>query len=80
VTALRRRSAAVAVEKRTGDRVLRGFDLLPVGEKEGAIDWFEKAYEEKLGILIILGGEPVFAPLRPDPRFQAWLRKLDVAE
>jgi serine/threonine protein kinase/tetratricopeptide (TPR) repeat protein len=51
-----------------------------LGEKEQAIDWFEKAYEEKLGILIILGGEPVFAPLRSEPRFLALLRKLDVAE
>jgi hypothetical protein len=49
-------------------------------EKEQAISWFEKAYEEKLGILVILGGEPVFDPLRAEPRFQALLRKLDVAE
>ena len=51
-----------------------------MGEKEQAIHWFEKAYEEKLGILIILGGEPVFAPLRSEPRFQELLRKLDVLE
>jgi len=51
-----------------------------LGEKEQAISWFEKAYEEKLGILVILGGEPVFDPLRAEPRFQALLRKLDVAE
>ncbi len=51
-----------------------------LGEKEQAIRWLERAYEEKLGILIILGGEPVFAPLRSEPRFQELLRKLDVAE
>jgi len=51
-----------------------------LGEKEQAIRWLEKGYEEKLGILIILGGEPVFAPLRSEPRFQELLRKLDVAE
>ena len=51
-----------------------------LGEKQEAIRWLEKAYDEKLGILIILGGEPVFAPLRSEPRFQALLRRLDVAE
>jgi serine/threonine protein kinase/tetratricopeptide (TPR) repeat protein len=51
-----------------------------LGDKEKAIAALEKAYEEKLGVLIILGGEPVFAPLRGEPRFQALLRKLDVIE
>ncbi len=51
-----------------------------LGEKDEAITWFEKASEEKLGILVILGGEPVFAPLRSEPRFQALLRKLGLAE
>ena len=51
-----------------------------LGEKEQAVSWFEKAYEGKLGLLVILGGEPVFAPLRSEPRFQALLRKLDVAD
>jgi serine/threonine protein kinase/tetratricopeptide (TPR) repeat protein len=51
-----------------------------LGEKEQAVRWFEKAYEEKLGLLVILGGEPIFDSLRSEPRFQALLRKLDVAE
>jgi serine/threonine protein kinase/tetratricopeptide (TPR) repeat protein len=51
-----------------------------MGEKEQAITWFEKAYEEKLGIITILGAEPIFAPLGPEPRFQELLRKLDVLE
>jgi serine/threonine protein kinase/tetratricopeptide (TPR) repeat protein len=51
-----------------------------LGEKEQSIRWLEKTYEERLGILIILGGEPVFAPLRSEPRFQELLRKLDVAD
>jgi len=51
-----------------------------LGEKEQAIRWFEKAYEAKLGILVILGGEPIFDPLRTEPRFQALLRKLDVVD
>jgi serine/threonine protein kinase/tetratricopeptide (TPR) repeat protein len=49
-----------------------------LGEKEKSIAALEKAYEEKLGVLIILAGEPVFAPLRGEPRFQQLLRKLDL--
>lgn len=51
-----------------------------LGDTQRAIDWLEKAYEHRLGVIIILDGEPVWAPLRPDPRFQALLRKLDLAE
>ncbi len=42
--------------------------------------WLEKACEEKLGILIVLGSEPAFDPLRSEPRFQALLQKLDLVE
>jgi hypothetical protein len=42
------------------------------------VDLLEKAYEHRLGITIILAGEPVWASLRFEPRFQALLRKLDL--
>ena len=64
----------------TGIAYFVGLVYCLLGEKEQAIHWFEKAYEEKLGIPIILGGGPVFASLRSEPRFQALLRKLDVVE
>ena len=51
-----------------------------IGEKEEALKWLEKAAEEKLGILIVLGPEPAFDPLRSEPRFQALLHKLDLLE
>jgi serine/threonine-protein kinase len=51
-----------------------------LGEKEKSIEALEKAYEQKLGVLIVLGGEPVFAPLRGEPGFQALLKKLDLEE
>jgi hypothetical protein len=42
--------------------------------------WLEQSYEEKLGILIVLGPEPAFDSLRSEPRFQALLQKLDLVE
>lgn len=42
----------------TGIAYFVGLVYCLLGEKEQAIHWFEKAYEEKLGIPIILGGGP----------------------
>ena len=47
-----------------------------LGEPVKAIDWLEKAEQTKLGLLMIVGVEPSFSPLRPTPRFQALLRRL----
>jgi serine/threonine protein kinase len=47
-----------------------------LGELESAIDWLERAEQARVGILIILGCEPTFAPLRALPRFQSLLKKL----
>jgi len=56
------------------------FALLCTGlsEKEQALEWLEKSYEEhspKLGMLKI---EPLFDPLRDDPRFQDLLRRMNL--
>ena len=49
-----------------------------LGETAKAIDWLEKVAEEdpNLGLLGIVAVEPAFDPLRPDPRFQKFLRRL----
>lgn len=49
-----------------------------LGENQQAMDWLEKAYEHRLGIISILAGEPTWAPLRSEPHFQTLLRKLDL--
>ena len=50
-----------------------------LGEEETAIQWLERAEEKKLGLLMIIGCDPIFKPLRPNPRFQALLRKLGLS-
>ena len=42
---------------------------LGLGENDQALNWLEKAYEERFNRLAYLRREPVWDPLRPDPRF-----------
>jgi hypothetical protein len=48
-----------------------------LGEKDQAFAWLDRAYEARSAFLITrILGCPNFDPLRPDPRFVAWLRKI----
>jgi len=47
-----------------------------MGEKEKAIAWLEKAYEEHDSGLVSLGVEPMFDPVRSDTRFRAILKRM----
>ena len=48
-----------------------------LGEKERAIEQLNKAYEQRAGWIIMLKVEPLFDPLRSDPRFAQLLQRLD---
>jgi hypothetical protein len=48
-------------------------------EKAQAIEWLEKAYEERDPNLHSGGIEPDWDSLHPDPRFQDLLRRLGLA-
>jgi serine/threonine-protein kinase len=50
---------------------------LGLGENSQAIDWLEKAYEERSPWLDWLKVERIFDPLRSDPRFQALYEKMN---
>ena len=50
---------------------------LGLGENSLAIDWLEKAYEGRSPWLTWLKVEPMFDPLRSDPRFQALYKKMN---
>ncbi len=50
---------------------------LALGENARALEWMEKAYQERNWQMVFLNVEPLFDPLRGDARFQAYLRKLN---
>ena len=47
-----------------------------LGDKDQAFHWLDKAYEENCEYLITLPTEPFADPLRQDPRFPAFLKRL----
>jgi len=49
-----------------------------LGEYREAIDWLEKAYENRVSYLSSVNGDPFFAKLRPDPRYQALMKKIGI--
>jgi adenylate cyclase len=50
-----------------------------LGENDRAMDWLERAYEERAGALFGVKGSFLFTSLRGHPRFQALLRKMNLA-
>lgn len=50
------------------------------GDRERAMASLEKAYEEHSGTLTALKVDPVYDPLRSDPRFQELLRRVHLAQ
>jgi len=47
-----------------------------LGEHGEALSWLERAFDEHDGMVANLGIDPIFDPLRGDPRFEALLRRL----
>ncbi len=47
-----------------------------LGEKDLAFEWLQKAYEDRSGWLVYLKIDPMFDPLRSDPRFTDLLRRV----
>jgi serine/threonine-protein kinase len=51
-----------------------------LGEHDQALNWLEKAYEERFNRLAYLRREPVWDPLRADPRFADLLRRINLPQ
>jgi TolB-like protein len=47
-----------------------------LGENRTALDWLDRAYQERNDRLVYLGAEPMADPLRSDPRFVQLLAKI----
>ena len=50
-----------------------------LGENDLALDWLEKAYEQRSGAIYGIKGSFLFRSLRSHPRFTALLRKMNLA-
>ena len=50
------------------------------GEKDKAFDWLERAYRQRDGGLSDIKTDPPLANLRDDPRYKAFLRKMNLPE
>jgi serine/threonine-protein kinase len=50
---------------------------LALGDREQALDWLEKAYEDRNWYMPWINLEPRLDPLRSEPRFQALLRRMN---
>jgi serine/threonine protein kinase/tetratricopeptide (TPR) repeat protein len=47
-----------------------------LGEKDQAFDWMQKAYDDRSAWLVYLKVDPLFDPVRNDPRFADLLRRV----
>ena len=53
---------------------------LGLGEHDQALDWLDKAYDERFNRLAYLRREGIWDPLRDHPRFQELLRRINLPE
>jgi TolB-like protein/tetratricopeptide (TPR) repeat protein/DNA-binding winged helix-turn-helix (wHTH) protein len=66
--------------KESGERYVSPFLIgsfhAGLGDFENALDWLEKAGDERSANVVFLGVDPSFDPLRAQPRFQALLARI----
>jgi len=55
------------------------FVYLGVGKKDQALNLLQKAYSEHSNVVAFLKVDPMYDPLRDDPRFQDLLRRVGLA-
>jgi len=86
-------ACAVSGDRAKAEQILRELDQLAkqryvspanrasvylgLGENEKALDWLEKAYEDRDPIFWWINGDQLYDSVRNEPRFQALLQKID---
>ena len=50
------------------------------GDRDHAIEWLERAYKQKDAWLTNISGEHLFKGMADDPRYKAFLRKMNLPE
>ena len=50
------------------------------GEKDRALEWLDRAYDARDGDLYDIVGDPLLKTLEGDPRYKAFLRKMNLPE
>jgi TolB-like protein len=51
-----------------------------LGDTNGALDWLDKALEDRSNYFMYIGHDPLFDPLQAEPRFQNLVQRLGLAE
>lgn len=79
--------AKLALEQMQRLRQYRAVDPLAfavayigMGSTDKAMGWLEKAYQERSSSLTALKVDPIYDPLRTDPRFQALLHRVGLGQ
>jgi tetratricopeptide (TPR) repeat protein len=62
------------------DPMILVMPYIGVGDKEQAFAWLEKSFAERSHALVALKVDPVYDPLRTDPRFQNFLQRVGLAQ
>jgi TolB-like protein/DNA-binding winged helix-turn-helix (wHTH) protein/Tfp pilus assembly protein PilF len=62
------------------DPIILAVAYLGMNDKKQALDWLERAHAEHSVSLTALNVDPTYDPLRDDPRFQALLRAMKLAQ
>jgi tetratricopeptide (TPR) repeat protein len=56
------------------------WNYMAAGDTAKALDWLEKAFAQRDPNVPMANSDPVFDPVRSDPRFQAILRRMNLPE
>src|SRR5439155_21606826 len=71
------RAATRALETAICNALRYSADSRHPGQKDKALQWLETAYQQQAEWMVLLKVDPCFEDLRPDPRFQSLMRRMN---